>query len=251
MKGRLFSFSVFWLVHTHYHFWNYRDESLFIVLSMYDKWYIHCFIRSLTRTDHRPLNRRRRLNWPYWIIDDDWPSATKREQEKEKENNPLGILSINSTMLLALIFLPVALVVITIGLPVLILAASIGFMGIVAYSHICSRLSGGTITYPSSSSSTTFNNYNVHQYYYRSASPLRFRYTGKSDLVAPPSPTSATHDINRNQEYDCDSTLSRRRRVRFAQVDTRYRDAWCVVNDATTTSHRLQNWCNAVSEHTT
>jgi hypothetical protein len=125
-------------------------------------------------------------------------------------------------MLLALIFLPVALVVITIGLPVLILAASIGFMGMVAYSHICSRLSGGT------SSSTTFNNYNVHQYYCRSASPLRFRYTGKSDLVSPPSPTLATHDIYfdaRNQEYDCDSTLSRRRRVRFAQVDTRYRDA--------------------------
>ena len=40
-------------------------------------------------------------------------------------------------MILALIFLPVALIVITIGLPVLILLISIGAMCITAYQKIC------------------------------------------------------------------------------------------------------------------
>jgi hypothetical protein len=149
-------------------------------------------------------------------------------------------------MLLALLFLPVALVVITIGLPILILIASMGVMGIVMYSHICTKLSGCTTTNQSSSSTSvrivmppTLRNsyrYNDHQYYSRtsspppspcmmvpeyrmssSLSPLRFRY--KSNAASPPSPTSSMHDINvdgRNQQYDRDSQLNRRRRVRFA-----------------------------------
>ena len=156
-------------------------------------------------------------------------------------------------MLLAILFLPVALVVITIGLPVLILIASMGVMGIVVYSHICTKLSGctkATITNLSSPTSlrivlpttTSYRYHNDHSYYYDSrtilspppssscmmlpeyrmstsvVSPLRFRY--KSNMAsAPPSPTSSMHDINkdrRNQEYDRDAQFNRRRRVRFA-----------------------------------
>ena len=153
-------------------------------------------------------------------------------------------------MLLALIFLPVALVVITIGLPVLILIASMGVMGIVVYNQICTKLSGFTVstitTNQSSSSSvsslrivlpplmsrTTYRYHDDQNYYSRSSSPppspgmmrmeyqmssssslspLQFRY--KSNMEAPPSPTSSMHEINLDGR---NSQLSRRRRVRFA-----------------------------------
>ena len=146
-------------------------------------------------------------------------------------------------MLLALIFLPVALVVITVGLPLLILIASIGIMGLVVYSHICTKISGCTITNQSSSSTsfslrielppTSINSYryNGHHYYSRtpspppsqsmivpeyrtssSLSPLRFRY--KSNIASPPSPTSSMHNIHVDSESD--TQMKRRRRVRFA-----------------------------------
>ena len=147
-------------------------------------------------------------------------------------------------MLLALIFLPAALVVITIGLPVLILIASIGVMGIVIYSNICAKLSGCTISDQSSSllivlppTSRVSYRYNEHKYDSRtsspppsssmmipeyrmssSLSPLRFRF--KCNVAAPPSPTSSMHVINvdgSNQAYDCETQLNRRRRVRFAE----------------------------------
>ena len=140
-------------------------------------------------------------------------------------------------MFLALIFLPVALVVITIGLPVLILLASIGVMCVVAYGNIYTKLSGYTMTSQSSmvtiphESTSLFNNIE-RQYYSRPSSPLPslpeyltsissmshlgFRY--KSNIEAPPSPTSSMQDISmnrRHQEYDGDSS-NRRRKVRFA-----------------------------------
>ena len=152
-------------------------------------------------------------------------------------------------MLLALIFLPVALVVITIGLPILILIASMGVMGIVVYNQICTKLSGFTVstipTNQSSSSSvsslrivlpplmsrTTYRYHDDQDYYSRSSSPppspgmmrmeyqmsssslspLQFRY--KSNTEAPPSPTSSMHEINLDGS---NSQSSRRRRVRFA-----------------------------------
>jgi hypothetical protein len=149
-------------------------------------------------------------------------------------------------MLLALTFLPAALVVITIGLPVLILLASIGAMGFVIYSNICTLLSGGTQTRPSSflfvsPASTPLYHSSVHHYYsgprspipssqrtgmklpkYRtsssssSSSPLRFR--AESGMETPPSPTSSIHDINvdeRHRKYDSNSLSNRQHRVRF------------------------------------
>ena len=151
-------------------------------------------------------------------------------------------------MLLALIFLPVALVVITIGLPILILIASMGVMGIVVYNQICTKLSGFTVSTVSTNQSlssvsslrivlpplmsrTTYRYHDDQDYYSRSSSPppspammrmeyqmsssslspLQFRY--KSNMEAPPSPTSSMHEINLDGR---NSQLSRRRRVRFA-----------------------------------
>jgi hypothetical protein len=101
-------------------------------------------------------------------------------------------------MILALFFLPVALVVITIGLPVLIFLVSVGAMCIVAYQQFRTWTTFSITEGPphSSESSNRF-----------------YEYDGQSRSISPP-PTFATipelrlsPSLSYHPKYTCTSTL--------------------------------------------
>jgi hypothetical protein len=140
-------------------------------------------------------------------------------------------------MFLALIFLPVALVMITVGLPLLILVVSIGVVGVVMYQNICTKLSGKTLAQSSIYETSYQYDYNYnHGLRSRSLSPTpilalvsgyplssslsfsqqRYQY---SESETPPSPRSSMHDIgidDLHREKKIGVAQRGRKTVRFA-----------------------------------